>query len=102
MNIFLLFLIGFLLGIIATWLFEVVLKTNKKLKNRYYRHHEILFGYHVHHSLYGILFIIISIILFFQNQKQAALFWLAFGIGIIILHTISSGRFVFIEKQKQN
>ena len=28
-------------------------------------HHEILFGYHVHHSTYGLLAIAASIILFF-------------------------------------
>ena len=100
MDIILLFLADLLFGIMITWLFELILKSNKKLKDRYYRRHKIFFGYHIHHSIYGILAIIASVVLFFINEKSAFLFWLAFGIGIIVMHTISSGRFIFIEKQK--
>ncbi len=98
-NIFI-FLIGSLLGMVITRLFEFILKTNKNLRNKYYKHHEIFWGYHIHHSTYGILFIVISIILFFINQEISALFWAAFGIGVIIVHTISDRRFIFIEKQR--
>jgi hypothetical protein len=44
---------------------------------------------------------IISLVLFLFNERSVDTFYLAFGIGIIIQHTISDGRFVFIEKQKK-
>ena len=91
---------GLLAGVVATLIFELILKTNKKLKDRYYRHHEIFWGYHIHHSMYGLMSIIASIILFLAEYKTDALFYFSFGIGIIAEHTISDGRFVFIEKQK--
>jgi len=100
MNIILLFSIGLFLGIIATLLFELILKTNKKLYHRYYQHHKIMFGYHIHHSTYGLIAILISVVLFLTNEISSAIFYLALGIGIIIVHTISDGRFVFIEKQR--
>ena len=100
MNIILLFSVGILFGMIVTWLFELVLKSNKWLRNRYYRHHKIIFGYHVHHSMYGLIAIVVSIILFLIKQEESAIFYLAIGIGIVIVHTISDGRFVFFEKQK--
>ena len=97
----LLFLEMVLLGVATTWLFELILKTNKKLRRKYYRHHEILFGYHVHHSTYGLILIIVSVILFLQNQHGSALMVFGIGMGNIMMHTISDGRFVFIEKQRK-
>jgi len=94
-------LIGIISGIATTLLFEFILKTNKKLRNRYYRHHEILFGYHVHHSIYGLFFIIAGVVFYFNKNISDALFYISFGIGIIIQHTLSSQKFVFIEKWKK-
>ncbi|MDO8486266.1 MAG: hypothetical protein Q7S77_01025 [Candidatus Staskawiczbacteria bacterium] len=91
---------GLLCGLVITWLFELVLKTNKKLREKYYTRHNIFFGYHIHHSTYSFLPLIWSVILFLQNQKSPALFAVWFAVGIIIMHTISDRRFVFIEKQK--
>ncbi len=96
-----LLLIGLLLGIILTWLFELVLKNNKKLHKKYYEHHKLFWGYHIHHSTYGLASIIISLVLFLLNERSVDMFYLAFGIGIIIQHTISDGKFVFIEKQRK-
>lgn len=92
------FLIWMLDGIAVTMLFEFVLKTNKKLRERYYNRKEIILGYHTHHSIYGLVSIIAGCVLFFTNQQAAGLFFVAFGIGIAIQHTLSAGRFVFIEK----
>ncbi|MCX6721183.1 MAG: hypothetical protein NT026_01105 [Candidatus Staskawiczbacteria bacterium] len=100
MNNILLFSIGLLLGMIATWMFELILLVNKKLRNRYYRHHAILFGYHVHHSTYGLLAFCLSAFLFYTNQ-ESAIFWFSLGIGIIVVHTISAGKLVFIERYKK-
>jgi hypothetical protein len=98
-NIFLA-LEGVITGLIITYIFEFILKHNRKLRDRYYRHHEILFGFHLHHSLYGLLAIFVSIYLFFSNNISPAIFVSSMGIGIIALHTITSKRFVFIERQR--
>ena len=90
---------SFFVGLAATWLFEQILKLNKKLRQRYYQSHQIILGYHTHHSTYGLLFNLISVILSFIDWPELAIFCSAFGIGIIVMHTISSGRLVFIEKQ---
>lgn len=87
------------LGIVITYLFELVLKSNKTLKHRYYSHHKIFWGYHIHHSVYGLVSILIGIALFFNGDKDPALDAILFGFGIIAQHTNSDGKFVFIEKQ---
>ena len=99
-KIALIFAGSLLCGLIITWLFELTLKTNKKLREKYYTRHNIIFGYHVHHSTYGLLTLALSIILLLQNQKLSALFAAGFSVGIIIMHTISDRRFVFIDKQR--
>ena len=88
------------MGWIATIIFEFILKTNKKLRTRYYYHHEILFGHHVHHSTYGLILLAVGAILYFNNNLQGSIFYISAGIGIIIEHTLSDGRFIFIEKVK--
>jgi len=95
-------LIWLLFGIVVTWLFELTLKTNKKLRHKYYTHSAIHFGYHIHHSTYGLLFFVIGIAFFLMGQKTFALYCVAFGLGIITMHTISDSghRIIFIEKQK--
>ena len=102
MNIALSFLLWLMGGIIFTWIFEYVLKTNKMLRDRYYNRHEIILGYHVHHSIYGLLAVLIGIVLFFTEQRGVAYLYVAFGIGIIIMHTISSRRFVFVERKDKD
>jgi hypothetical protein len=97
MNFISLFLFGLLGGILLTWLFELILKTNKKLKQKYYTHHQIFLGHHVHHSIYGLIFILVSIILFFNHQPESAVFCTGTGFGIILQHTVSDRRFVFID-----
>ena len=97
-NIFL-FLFWVVAGIFTTWIFELILKSNKSLRNKYYRHQDAFMGFHVHHSVYGLLLILFSVVLFITDYENWALY-AAFGIGVIIMHTISESRFVFIEKRK--
>lgn len=101
MDVFIKLLQDFLLGIVATLVFEQILKRNKKLRHRYYMHHQMFFGYHVHHSLYGLLSVVVSLIVFATGNSESAIFWFMFGIGIIFEHTASDGRFIFIEKVKK-
>jgi len=100
MTIVLTILLGIIYGVSFTLLFEFVFKTNKRLRHKYYKHHEVLFGYHAHHSIYGVLFIIASIIFYLNKDIPDSIFYFSFGVGIIIQHTISDGRFIFIEKQR--
>jgi hypothetical protein len=90
---------GFLYGLASTILFEFVLKTNKTLRHKYYWHHNSILGYHVHHSSYGILFMLAGLIVR-KNDLGLCLFLIMFGIGIVAQHTLSANRFVFIEKDK--
>ncbi len=101
MNAILLIVIGLLFGVVISHFFELSLKENKLLKNRYYRHHEIIFGYHIHHSMYGLVCIIFGIILSFKDHPISSTFFIATGVGIIIMHTIFDGRLIFIEKEKK-
>jgi len=91
--------IGLMVGLCATIIFEFILKSNKWLWHRYYQHHFVIAGYHVHHSVYGLLFILAGIILYFYQGFNTALFYIMIGFGIITQHTLSAkGRVVFIEK----
>ena len=93
-----LFIVTVGIGIIVTLAFELILKANKKLREKYYRRHEILFGYHVHHSTVGLICFVIGGILLLLNQDLASLSTCGIGVGIIIMHTASARRLVFIEK----
>lgn len=99
MGIILILLLNIIIGITATWIFEFTLKTNTRLRDRYYRRHEILFGYHVHHSTAGLIVIAIGGIAFLEYGPSIALGMAGFGVGIIIMHTISLKRFVFVERE---
>lgn len=93
------FLISVVSGLSVTFLFETILKTNRRFRQKYYKNNNIVFGLHFHHSIYGIFFVIISILLLLINKIDLSLASVGFGIGIIIIHTISERRFVFIERR---
>ena len=90
------FLLGLLIGIVATGLLEGVVFSDQTLKEKFWDNPGIIFGYHVHHSTLGILGIITGFILLFR-RSHAAYLLLGIGLGIIIIHTITDGRLVFIE-----
>ena len=92
---------GAVFGIAITWGFEFVLKKNKNLRKKYYEHHKIFWGYHIHHSTFGLVFIALNVVLFLMDKNPTDLVYTAIGIGIIIMHTISDGRIIFIEKQRK-
>jgi len=84
-------LIGLILGYFLIIGYEKLIK----LVNTKYKRNTILLirNYHFHHSLYGILLLIL-----FLFTKQVILFGL--GIGIILRHTYNSKKFIFIDKFK--
>lgn len=97
-----LLVMGIAVGLVLTWIFEFILKTNKKLRKKYYEHHKLFWGYHIHHSMYGIALIVLNIVLFLMDKRSTDFLYTAVGVGIIIMHTFSDGKFVFIEKQRKN
>lgn len=98
MNIIFFPLFGFLYGLALTIVFEFILKTNKALRRKYYWHHNSILGFHVHHSAYGLIFILAGAIVY--TNLNLCFFLILFGIGIITQHTLSANRLVFIEKDK--
>ncbi len=96
-----LFFYGFLGGIFLTWIFELVIKSNKKLHHRYYKQHETIFGYHVHHSVYGLILLFISMVYGLNGQIESSIFTVGMGVGIILEHTVSERRFIFVNKWKK-
>jgi len=93
------FLISLISGLLATLLFETILKTNHRFRQKYYKNNNIVFGLHFHHSIYGVFCIVISMLLFLISEINLSLIFIAFGIGIILMHTISERRFIFVERR---
>ena len=83
-------LVGFLLGYLFALFYEKCFLLIEKKKNK--KPYVIIKGYHFHHSIYGLIAILFSIIF-----ASGLLF--GFGLGIIIRHTYDfEGKFTFIEK----
>lgn len=93
-------ILSIIAGLIITWIFEYILKTNKKLRNKYYTQENVIFGYHVHHSNYGLALFTASLITYYLDYPSAPLILFGMGIGIILMHTISEKKFVFVDKQR--
>ena len=83
--------LGLLLGLIGTIIFEKGLK----LVHRHIKENPtvIIKGYHIHHSIIGLL--LYAIYIFDQIPIL-----LGIGTGIIVQHTIHDGKFVIVDKQK--
>ncbi len=92
---------GLLFGIIISHFFELSLKKNITLRNKYYRHHEIFFGYHIHHSMYGLVCVILGIVLILKNHHASSIFFITTGVSIIAMHTLFDGRLIFLEKENK-
>ena len=90
------FLIGFLGGIFLFGLIEAILWFVPGLRKNVWNNPKLIFGYHVHHSVYGLISILLGLCLFVAKSDKA-IFWVGFGLGTILIHTITGG-FVFIEK----
>lgn len=84
-------LLGLLLGLIITYAFQEIKILLRILK----QHTLIISGYHIHHSVLGVILILIALI-FIRP------FLIGLGLGIIIAHTISNKEFLLIEKMKKH
>lgn len=83
---------GLAIGLFLTALFEYIIYTNFQ---NIWNNPKIYFGFHIHHSVYGLISIITG--LFFIRKLKVFYFLIGLGLGIIIMHTINDGRLIFIE-----
>jgi hypothetical protein len=83
-------LCGFIVGLIASGIFESIFLFIPILRINYWDNPKLIFGYHFHHSILGLIVIFIGI------YKKLS-FLIGFGIGIIFVHTITDGNFVFVN-----
>jgi hypothetical protein len=86
---------GFITGYIFAYVYEkIAFRIGKKLNKT----QVVFLGYKLHHSIYGLLAIIIA--LFFLAHIMLATFLITFGLGIIIQHYFTGDGMVFITKHK--
>jgi len=83
------FILGLPLGVIATVLYEHGFRLVSRARKR---EPIIRLGrFHLHHSLYGLLFIACSFLTHLP-------FLSGIGLGVIFKHTVTEKRFVFIDR----
>ncbi|MBI5614350.1 hypothetical protein HY947_05470 [Candidatus Gottesmanbacteria bacterium] len=88
--------IGFIFGFLVFTAIEALLSRNKVLRKKYWDNPRLVYGYHIHHSTWGLLLIIIGLAIKDSHVGQGLI---GLGIAIIIVHTLFDRRFIFIEKQ---
>lgn len=85
------FLLGIAGGYLLAFIYEkTMLFLGKKLK----RNSLIVSGYKFHHSIYGLLAILISLLI------EPRLFLLSLGLGVIVQHYFTGDGLVFITREK--
>lgn len=82
------FFVSFILGIVVAYIYEVFGRMIGI--NVFKRDALIISSYKLHHSLYGVLFLMLANI-------NKSIFLTGFGLGIIVQHTFTDG-FRFIQK----
>jgi hypothetical protein len=91
MGFFFLLSISFLSGVKLTAFYEQIFRGVKFSVN----------GYHLHHSLYGVVLIVGAALLHLHQVEAAILLCMTtFGLGSILQHTLSE-HFVFIERENR-
>ena len=97
------FIVGLLFGIISFGLLEIIGWNVPYLRQKFYGNPSeiptLIFGYHIHHSVLGIISIGWGIYSSFSKSRKQY-FWIGLGFGIILTHTVADGKLVFIEKIK--
>ncbi|EKE13772.1 MAG: hypothetical protein ACD_12C00827G0002 [uncultured bacterium] len=87
-------ILGFIFGYIVSEAYERIgLNFTKKMGITGL----IVFGYRLHHSLYGLIIIIIGLLF---NNLTNPLLLISIGLGNIIQHYFSGDGLVFITKEK--
>lgn len=97
------FVAGLFLGIILFGILEIIGLKTPFLRRKFYGDPAdiptLIYGYHLHHSVLGLISIGWGFYLMF-NKTGNPFFWIGLGIGIIIVHTVVDGKVIFIEKVK--
>lgn len=83
-----LFISSFVLGVILAFIYESLAGIIGK--NIFNKEVLVVYGYKLHHSLYGVLFVVLAYV-------HKNVFLAGFGLGIIAQHTLTDG-FRFIQK----
>ena len=89
MLFYLTILLGLIAGGISAYIYE-----NLPFSKLFGVKKLVVFGYKLHHSLYGIFLIILAFLF-----KEQSTFLISAGIGIIVEHYLTGGGFDFITKE---
>jgi len=93
------FILWLLVGITATNLLEWILKSNKTIREKYWDHSIPVLGYHLHHSCLGLVLLVIGLLLVLRGDSRGTS-CLGFGLGLILVHTFTDKKLVFVEKYR--
>lgn len=84
--------LGFISGFVIFFLIDQICLHVGFLKKRLWDNPITFFGLHVHHSFFGLVITLLGLV--------RLPFLIGFGLGMIIEHTITDKKLVFIEKVK--
>jgi len=84
------------IGILVAFLYEYLARN---IGRKYFKINAIVVcGYKLHHSLYGLLGLLLSFWFFYEGNIFSGEIFLGLSFGVIIQHTIADG-FKFITKE---
>ncbi len=95
MTLIIFFLLGYVSAIVYEYLMERVGQKIKRIKGHKVNNGLVINGYLLHHSIYGLLFLLAALLI---SDQRLQLF--AFGVGIITQHYFTGDGLVFITKKR--
>lgn len=90
------FVKGFIWGVVIASLFEVIFYFIPFLRANFWDNPKLIFGFHFHHSIIGLVFLLIGAG-YLKKDKLKAVFLIGFGLAVIFVHTLTDGRLIFVE-----
>lgn len=88
------FILGFAIGMAFAAIYE-----NLPFQELFHKKALTIFGYKLHHSLYGIIVIIFAL---FSGDISSKILLVSAGIGIILQHYLTGGGLVFVTKETKD
>lgn len=82
---------GFILGCICAYIYEKAMPVISKKQSL------IISGYKLHHSIYGLVLVLMSFLL--TDNTETRVFLIASGIGVIFEHYKTGGGLDFVTKE---
>ena len=89
-----LFLVTVLFGILLTMFYE-----NRIVYGRFKGKLLYIKGHHVHHSNVGLVLLFAALLLVINDHYATSRVISGLGVGLIIQHTLSEKKFVFVSKK---